>query len=80
MIKVSIAIAAYNIEDYVSRCLESVVAQTLKDIEIIVVNDGSDDATKAILDSIDKKVYSSNSIDQLFEDSIPYKERFIIVN
>lgn len=40
----------------------------------------SDDATKAILDSIDKKVYSSNSIDQLFEDSIPYKERFIIVN
>ena len=40
MIKVSIAIAAYNIEDYVSRCLESVVAQTLKDIEIIVVNDG----------------------------------------
>ncbi len=45
MIKVSIAIAAYNIEDYVSRCLESVVAQTLKDIEIIVVNDGSTDNT-----------------------------------
>lgn len=45
MIKVSIAIAAYNIEDYISRCLESVIAQTLKDIEIIVVNDGSTDNT-----------------------------------
>ena len=64
----------------IMACVSSALKQTYLNRQIIVVNDGSDDATKAILDSIDKKVYSSNSIDQLFEDSIPYKERFIIVN
>lgn len=44
-IKVSIIVAAYNIEDYIERCLDSLVNQTLKDIEIIVVNDGSKDNT-----------------------------------
>lgn len=44
-IKVSIIVAAYNIEDYIERCLDSLVNQTLKDIEIIVVNDGSTDNT-----------------------------------
>ncbi|GAB6168210.1 hypothetical protein JCM1393_06700 [Clostridium carnis] len=49
--KVSIIVAAYNIEDFISRCMESLVNQTLKDIEIIVVNDGSKDNTLAkILD------------------------------
>ncbi len=45
MAKVSIIIAAYNVELYIERCLESVVKQTLKDIEIIVVNDESTDTT-----------------------------------
>lgn len=43
--KVSVIISAYNIEDYIERCLEALVNQTLKDIEIIVVNDGSTDNT-----------------------------------
>lgn len=43
--KVSIIIAAYNIENYIERCLESVVNQTFKYLEIIVVNDGSTDNT-----------------------------------
>lgn len=43
--KVSVIVAAYNIENYIERCLESLVNQTLKDIEIIVVNDGSTDNT-----------------------------------
>lgn len=41
----SVIVTAYNIEHYIGRCLESLVNQTLKDIEIIVVNDGSTDKT-----------------------------------
>ena len=43
--KISLLVAAYNIEDYIAKCLNSLVQQTLKDIEIIVVNDGSTDTT-----------------------------------
>lgn len=44
-IKVSIVIPAYNIEKHIEKCLESVINQTLKEIEIIVVDDGSTDST-----------------------------------
>ena len=57
--KVSVIVAAYNIEDYIQRCLESISFQTLKDIEIIVVNDGSVDSTLEIINNIangDKRV------------------------
>ncbi|MGN0018457.1 MAG: glycosyltransferase [Candidatus Gastranaerophilaceae bacterium] len=43
MAKVSIIIPVYNVEQYLERCLETVINQTLKDIEIILVNDGSTD-------------------------------------
>lgn len=46
MLKVSVVIPVYNVEDYVEKCLDSVVNQTLDDIEIIVVNDGSTDSSK----------------------------------
>ena len=46
MIKVSIIVPAYNVENYIEKCLESLVNQTLQDIEIIIVNDGSTDGTK----------------------------------
>lgn len=45
MPKVSLIVSAYNIERYIKKCMESLVSQTLKDIEIIVVNDGSTDNT-----------------------------------
>ena len=44
-IKVSVVIPVYNVEKYVERCLESVVNQTLKEIEIIIINDGSSDSS-----------------------------------
>ncbi|MBO5566082.1 MAG: glycosyltransferase [Succinivibrio sp.] len=49
MSKVSIVIPIYNVENYLRNCLDSVIAQTLKDIEIICVNDGSTDNSLAIL-------------------------------
>lgn len=48
--KISIIIPAYNIEDYIGECLDSVVNQTYRNIEIIVVNDGSKDSTPQIID------------------------------
>lgn len=49
MPKVSIIVPVYNVEEYLERCLDSLVNQTLKDIEIIIVNDGSTDGSKEII-------------------------------
>jgi len=47
--KVSIIVAVYNVEDYLPQCLDSLLKQTLKDIEIICVNDASTDNSLKIL-------------------------------
>ena len=52
---VSVIIPAYNIEDYIGRCLDSVISQTYKNLEIIVVDDGSGDRTAKILDDYKEK-------------------------
>lgn len=54
MAKVSIIIPVYNVESYLRRCLDSVVNQTLKDIEIILVNDGATDGSLAICEEYAK--------------------------
>ena len=46
MPKVSVIIPVYNVENYIEKCMNSVINQTLKDIEIIIVNDGSKDTSK----------------------------------
>lgn len=46
---VSVVVPCYNVERYVGECIDSLLAQTLKDIEIICVNDGSTDGTLGIL-------------------------------
>lgn len=53
--KVSVIVPVYNVYDYLDRCLKSLVNQTLKDIEIIVVNDGSPDNSQEIIDKYTKK-------------------------
>ena len=55
MIKVSVIVPIYNAEKYLKECLDSIVNQTLKDIEIIVVNDGSPDNSQKIIDKYAKK-------------------------
>lgn len=55
MTTLSIIIPIYNTEQYLSKCLESVIGQTFKDIEIICVNDGSTDNSLAVLEEHAKK-------------------------
>lgn len=47
---ISIVIPAYNVEDCIQRCIESIVEQTYKNIEIILIDDGSEDNTGIICD------------------------------
>lgn len=54
MPKVSIVIPVYNMEKYLKRCMESVLAQTLSDIEIILVDDGGKDASVSMCDDYAK--------------------------
>ena len=49
MVKVSVVIPVYNVEDFLAECLDSICNQTLEDIEIICVNDGSKDSSLDIL-------------------------------
>ena len=55
MKKVSVIIPVYNVENYLRKCLDSLVNQTLKDIEIIVVNDGTTDNSQEIINEYVKK-------------------------
>lgn len=51
--KISVIVPVYNVEKYIDRCLQSLVNQTLQELEIIVVNDGSPDRSEDII----KKYY-----------------------
>ncbi len=53
--KVSVIIPVYNVAEYLSECLESVINQTLKEIEIICIDDGSTDNSLVILKEYAKK-------------------------
>ena len=55
MKKISVIIPVYNAEEFLGRCIESVINQTLKDIEIILINDGSNDNSQKIIDTYKMK-------------------------
>jgi len=66
-IKISIIIPVYNVQHYLKQCLNSVVSQSLLEIEVIAVNDGSTDNSLQILEDFQKeyqdlvKVYSTEN-------------------
>ena len=53
--KISVIVPVYNVELYLSKCLDSLVHQTIESIEIIVVNDGSTDNSQKIIDEYKTK-------------------------
>lgn len=55
MPKISVIVPVYNVENYLKKCIDSLVNQTLQDIEIIIVNDGSPDNSQLIIDSYVQK-------------------------
>ena len=67
MIKVSIIVPVYNVEKYIEKCLDSLVNQTLKEIEIIVVNDGSPDNSQKIIDKYVSLNFNGKMNEELFE-------------
>lgn len=63
MPKVSVIVPIYNVENYIEKCLQSLVNQTLQDIEIILVNDGSQD--------------DSGQIAKQYQQTYPDKFRYV---
>ncbi len=55
MPKVSVIVPVFNVEKYVGQCLESLINQTLKDIDIIIINDGSTDNSLSICEEYARK-------------------------
>ena len=64
--KISVVVPAYNLAEYLPRCLDSILAQSHRNLEVIVVDDGSQDDTYAVLqdyisrDSRVKAIYKEN--------------------
>jgi len=60
--KISVIVPVYNTKDYLDKCLESLINQSLKEIEIIVINDGSEENVEPIIKKYkDKIIYIKNS-------------------
>jgi len=49
--KISVIVPVYNVEQYLSRCVDSILGQTFSDLEVILINDGSRDTSGSICDS-----------------------------
>lgn len=52
---VSIVVPVYNVEKYLEKCMQSLCEQTLDNIEIVCVNDGSTDSSREIIESYCQK-------------------------
>ena len=69
--QVSIIVPAYNVENYIERCLNSLVNQTFKDIEVITINDGSTDKSLELINKYAKEDIRVSVID-LGDEGVSY--------
>ncbi|WGK69184.1 glycosyltransferase family 2 protein [Candidatus Haliotispira prima] len=60
--KISVVVPVYNTQEYLCRCLDSILCQTLQDIEIIVVNDLTADCSQEIIDEYQKRDHRVSSV------------------
>ena len=61
MPELSIIVPVYNVDEYLSRCIDSILSQTYVDFELILVNDGSTDGTSEMI----KEVIMSSEIENV---------------
>lgn len=76
MIKVTVIVPVYNTSKYLRRCLDSLVNQTLKEIEILVINDCSTDNSKDILEEYQKKYENIKVFHNKNNKGIGYNRNF----
>lgn len=64
---ISVIIPCYNIENYISKAVKSIINQSYNDVEIILVNDGSTDNTLKVCEELKKQYFNVKVIDQFNE-------------
>lgn len=69
MIKISIIVPVYNVEKFVEECIESLVEQTLDEIEILLIDDCSTDGSKNIIEKYQKKYSSKITLLEMKQNS-----------
>ena len=78
MEKIDILIPIYNCEKYISKCLDSILNQTYKDINIIIADDGSTDKSAKIIDDYAKKYSNIVVFNKINENSISKTRNFLL--
>ena len=76
MCKISVIVPVYNVEKYLRTCMDSLIGQTLKDIEIIVINDGSPDNSQEILDEYEEKYAPMVSVFIIENHGVSYARNY----
>lgn len=68
MPKISVIVPVYNVENYIEKCIESILSQTYTDFELLLINDGSSDKSGSICDAYvnkDESVYFIKKMKEL---------------
>lgn len=76
LIKVSVVIPIYNVEDYVEECLQSVMGQSFKELEIICINDGSTDGSWQKVESLAKKDQRIRLLQNIENKGLSYSRNY----